>query len=70
MFTRPPPTEADRRAEEVYYNNLRRKSGWERICIASDMFDTLSELCKSGIRYRHPDWTEEQVHEEFLRRLR
>ena len=65
-----PLTEAEQRAEDFYWDNLRRKSGWERILIASDLFETLKELCTSGIRYDHPDWTPEQVHEEFKRRLR
>ena len=52
---RHPATEADRRAEEFYYENLRKKTGWERICIASDLFECFRDLCKSGIRSRHPD---------------
>ena len=65
-----PSTDAERRAEEFYWENLRRKSGWERIRLASDLFETLKALCKSGIRAEHPDWTPEQVDAEFRRRLR
>ena len=65
-----PSTDAERRAEEFYWENLRRKSGWERIRLASDLFETLKALCKSGIRAEHLDWTPEQVDAEFRRRLR
>jgi hypothetical protein len=65
-----PPTDAERRAEEFYWENLRRKSGWERMRLASDLFETLKELCKSGIRAQHPDLTPEQVDAAFKRRLR
>jgi hypothetical protein len=70
MIRPQPPSEADRRTEEVYWENLRRKSGWERMRLASDLFETLKELCQSGIRSQHPDWTPEQVDAEFKRRLR
>lgn len=65
-----PKTEADRRAEEFYWENLRGKTGWERLCIASDLFESVKALCKSGIRAQRPDWSAEQVDAEFKRRLR
>jgi hypothetical protein len=64
------PPDAERHAEEFYWENLRRKSGWERMRLASDLFETLKELCMSGIRAQHPDWTPAQVDEAFKRRLR
>ena len=70
MKLRPPTTDADRRAEEVYHEILRSKTGWERICMASDLFESLKDVCKSGIRAQRPDWGEEQVDAEFKRRLR
>jgi hypothetical protein len=39
------------------------------MCLASDLFETLKELCQSGIRADHPEWTPEQVDAEFKRRL-
>jgi len=65
-----PLTDAERRAEEFYWENLRRKSGWERVCLACDLFEALKELCQSGVRAEHPDWTPEQVDAAFKRRLR
>jgi len=63
-------TDAERRAEESYWENLRRKCGWERMRLASDLFEALKELCQSGIRTEHPDWIPEQVAAAFKRRLR
>ncbi len=69
MIGPPPPTDAERRSEEVYWECMRRKSGWDKMRLASDLFETLKVLCQSGIRHDHPDWTPEQVSEEFGRRL-
>jgi hypothetical protein len=66
----PPLTDAERRAERFYWDNLRGKSGWERVCLACDLFEALKELCQSGIRADHPDWTGEQVAAAFKARLR
>lgn len=53
------PMEAERRGEELQIETLRRKTGWERIGMASDLFECLKALNRSGIRSQHPDWTEE-----------
>lgn len=62
-------TEAERRAEEVYLEALRRKSGWERIQMASNLYECLKNLTRSGIRAQHPDMTEKEVEAELRRRI-
>ena len=62
-------TEAERRAQEVYLEALRRKSGWERIQMASNLYECLKNLTRSGIRARHPNFTEAEVEAELRRRV-
>ena len=47
----------------------RRLSGEERLALAIDMSDMARELALAGIRQLHPDWSEERVRTEYLRRL-
>ena len=62
-------SEPDRKAQEVYLAALREKTGWERIRIASKLFDCLKDLTRSGIRAQHTDFTPEQVEAELRRRV-
>lgn len=62
-------TDAERRAEEVYFEALRRKSGWDRIQMASNLYECLKNLTRSGIRAQHPEYTAEQVEAELRRRI-
>jgi hypothetical protein len=41
-------------------------SGPERAAMAFEMSESARDVTRTGIRYRHPDWTEEQVHDELL----
>ena len=48
---------------------LRRKSGAERLAIASGMFASARQMIASTLRAEHPEWDEHQVNEETARRL-
>ena len=48
---------------------LRTKTGIERLEIAFGMYDFARRLLIENLRYEHPDWTEEQVKREAVRRL-
>lgn len=48
---------------------LRAKTGAERIKMASDMFAAARRMLRASIAARHPDWTDEEVHGEVVRRL-
>jgi len=43
-------------------------SGEERMTLACEMSMLVRELAAEGIRRDHPDWTENQVSRELLRR--
>ena len=57
--------DASRRQIEIF----RRMSGSERVEMAWRMSEAARELTVAGIRHRHPDWTDEQVHDAFLEQL-
>ena len=57
--------DASRRQAEIF----RRLSGSERVEMAWRMSDAARELTVAGIRHRHPDWTEAQVHDALLELL-
>jgi len=44
-------------------------TGEQRLRLALEMCDMSYSLAKAGIRHTHPDWSDEQVHREFLRSL-
>lgn len=48
---------------------LRDKSPAERIQMIGAANQTARLLAAAGIRYQHPDWTEEQVNIEVIRRV-
>jgi hypothetical protein len=48
---------------------LRDKSPAERIQMIGAANRTARLLAAAGIRYQHPDWTEEQVNVEVIRRV-
>jgi hypothetical protein len=48
---------------------LRSKTPAERIRMIGAANRTARILAAAGIRFQHPDWTEEQVHDEVLRRV-
>ncbi len=48
---------------------LRRKTGAERLQIASGMYSFARELVISSIRARHPEWNDDQVLREAAGRL-
>ena len=48
---------------------LRRKTGAERLLIASRMFSSARQMLLSMLREEHPDWDEHQIIREAARRL-
>lgn len=56
-------------ADDVVLRVLQAKSGWERVCIASDLFVFARDLTIRSIRAAHPNWSERQIKIETLRRF-
>jgi hypothetical protein len=48
---------------------LRTKSAAERVEMIAAANRTARVLAAAGIRFQHPDWSEEQVHAEVIRRV-
>jgi hypothetical protein len=48
---------------------LRAKSPAERIQMVAEANDTARLLAAAGIRFRHPDWSVDQVAQEVARRM-
>ncbi len=48
---------------------LRTKSAAERVEMIAAANRTARVLAAAGIRYQHPNWNEEQVHAEVIRRV-
>jgi len=48
---------------------LRRKTGAERLEIASRMFVSAREMLVNHLRAAHPDWDEHRIEREAARRL-
>ena len=50
-------------------NALRNKSPAERIQMIGAANRTARLLAAAGVRYQHPEWSEEQVNIEVIRRV-
>jgi hypothetical protein len=48
---------------------LREKTGAERLEIAWRMFASARGMLESHLRSEHPDWSEQQIRAEAVRRL-
>jgi hypothetical protein len=48
---------------------LRQKSPAERIAMAVDANKTARLLIAGGLRTQHPDWTDQQIADEVVRRM-
>ena len=64
MTTRSDTSEAAARVQREIF---ARMSGPERLVAAMRMSDEASAVTRDGIQHRHPEWSEEAVHAEFLR---
>lgn len=45
------------------------KTGAERLAIAHGMFRSASSMLRSHLRSEHPDWSEQKIGRETVRRL-
>jgi hypothetical protein len=57
------------KARRVQVEALRRLDGPTRLQMALRMSDDSRDVTLAGIRHRHPDWTDDDVHRELLRLL-
>jgi hypothetical protein len=48
---------------------LRRQTPADCIAMVGDANETARLLSAAGVRYQHPDWSEEQVAAEVARRM-
>ncbi len=48
---------------------MRKKTGAERLRIASDMYTSARKMLLSHLQAQHPDWRQEQICREAARRL-
>ena len=60
------PIDTTPEARSVHLAALRRMSGPARVAMAFEMSDAARAHTEAGIRLRHPDKTDEQVHDELL----
>lgn len=54
-------------ASQVQRDILSRMEGSERLLLALRMSDEAREVTRDGIRHRHPEWSEAEIHAELLR---
>lgn len=59
------PEEGLQKQIEIY----RRMTGQQRLQIACELSDLTRDLVRSNVRNYHPDWTDQQVEQEVVRRF-
>lgn len=55
-----------RAARRIQLNALRRLDGPTRLEMACAMSDDARSISEAGVRHRHPDWSEGEVHRALL----
>lgn len=53
-------------ARERQREAFRRMTPEQRLALAAEMSDEIRALAESGIRGRHPDWTDDEVREALV----
>jgi hypothetical protein len=61
------PADTSQTAANVQAETLRRIGLSGRAELTFQLCDNLREITKAGIRHRHPDYTEQQVTQAYLR---
>lgn len=56
-------------ADDISIQIFRRMTGERKRSVASHMFRAARERLQAHLRSRHPDWTDEQVNREAIRRI-
>ena len=63
MRTQSPDTSPD--AERVLIELMRRATAWRRLQLADRMSISTRELCRAGLRMRHPNASEAELRRRF-----
>jgi hypothetical protein len=61
--------ELARRIDREKVERARAMSLTEKFRAGAELFEDACEVSRSGIRNRHPEWNEDQVEAELVRRL-
>lgn len=61
------PSDTSHAAARMQREIFASMSGSERVAIAIRMSEEARDVTRNGIRHRHPDWDDQQVHRELLR---
>lgn len=63
------PADTSRDAWRAHVEVLRDMTGPERVAKAFELSEAARATSEAGIRHRHPDWSEQQVHEALMELL-
>lgn len=55
--------------DEEEIEEARRQTFAQKFMAGAELFDYIEHVSSAGIRQQHPEFTEQQVRAEFLRRL-
>ena len=61
------PKDTDKDAHLVHIALQRKLGGSGRVALAASMSEQAREISRAGIRARHPEYSEEQVHHALAR---
>lgn len=61
------PNDTTEEAARLQIETLRRMDISERAEMTMQLSETLRQITKAGIRYRHPEYSKDQVTQAYLR---
>ncbi|MFP4641918.1 MAG: hypothetical protein ACLFPU_07055 [Dehalococcoidia bacterium] len=56
------PEEGMKKQIDIYSS----MSGVERLQIAFELYDSAVAICRAGIKWRHPDWDDEEIDKQVI----
>lgn len=68
MITGPVPDDTDPSSQAALVGAWRSMSTEQRITLVGQLCEDVDRLARAGITHRHPDWDEDRIRLELIRR--
>ena len=61
------PRDTSVKASKILFASIKKRSASEKLLLTTQLSDSLMAISKQGIRNRHPEYTEQQVTQAYLK---
>lgn len=61
------PKDTSEQSAKILFASIKKRSASENLLLTTQLSDNLMAIAKQGIRSRHPEYTEPQVTQAYLK---